>query len=91
MFFAYRQSERESVVEDARSSEGKSPRERMAMFIDLLETLDVIWRNLTPQERDRRIEIGRQLDPLPDPWWKNLRAEAQPETLCDNSSGSSRT
>jgi hypothetical protein len=86
VFFAYRQSERESVVEDARSSEGKSPQERMAMFIDLLETVDVIWRNLTPQERARRIAIAEQLDPMPDPWWKNLRLEAQPKPLCDTSS-----
>jgi hypothetical protein len=79
-------TERESVIEAARAMEGKSPRERMAMFIDLLETVDVIWRNLTPEERRRRIEIARQLDPAPDPWWKNLRPEAQPEPPCDSSS-----
>ena len=81
----YRPSERESIIEDARGSDGKSPRERAAMFIDLLETVDVIWRNLTPEERRRRIKIARQLDPAPDPWWKNLRPEAQPQP-CDSSS-----
>jgi hypothetical protein len=77
-------SERESVVEAARSCEGKSPRQRMAMFIDLLETVDVIWRNLTPEERRRRMEISRQLDPAPEPWWKNLRPEAQPRPPCES-------
>jgi hypothetical protein len=60
--FPYHQSDRETVIEDARSSEGKSPRQRMAMFIDLLETIDVIWGNLTPEERRRRMEMSRQLD-----------------------------
>jgi len=59
-------SERESVIEAARAMEGKSPRERMAMFIDLLETVDVVWRKLTPEERRRRIEIARRLDPAPN-------------------------
>jgi hypothetical protein len=86
MGFPYRRSERESIVEDARSSEGKSPRERAAMFIDLLETLDVLWRDFTPEERRRRVDIARQLDPPPDPWWKNLRPEAQPSLPCDSSS-----
>ena len=79
-------SERDSVFEAARACRGKSPRERMAMFIDLLETVDVIWQNLSPEERRRRMEIARQLDPAPEPWWKNLRPEAQPGQACDNSS-----
>jgi len=79
-------SERESVIEAARSMEGKSPRQRMAMFIDLLETVDAVWRNLTPEERRRRLEIARRLDPAPDPWWKNLRPEAQPKPPCESSS-----
>jgi hypothetical protein len=79
-------SERESVIEAARSSQGKSPRQRMAMFVDLLETVDIIWRDLTPKERRRRVAIARQLDPAPEPWWKNLRPEAQPRPTCDSSS-----
>jgi hypothetical protein len=76
-------SERESVIEAARSSEGKSPKQRVAMFIDLLETVDVLWRDLSPEERRRRLDIARQLDPKPEPWWKNLRPEAQPKPPCD--------
>jgi hypothetical protein len=82
----FQQSEIESIKNDARSSEGKSPRERMAMFADLLETIDVIWRNLTPQERRRRLWINDQLNRRPEPWWKNIRPEALEEASCDNSS-----
>jgi len=77
-------SERESVIEASRSSEGKSPRQRMAMFADLLETVDVFWRDLSMEERQRRLDVSRQLDPKPEPWWKNLRPEAQPKSPCDS-------
>jgi len=77
-------SERDSIIAAARSCEGKSPRERMEMFVDLLETLDVVWATLSPDERRRRIEINRQLEPAPDPWWKNLRPSAQPKLPCES-------
>ena len=54
------------------------------MFMDLLETLDVVWATLSPDERRRRIEINRQLEPAPDPWWKNHRPSAQPKLPCES-------
>jgi len=54
------------------------------MFMDLLETLDVVWATLSPDERRRRIEINRQLEPAPDPWWENLRPSAQPKLPCES-------
>ena len=74
----------ESIKNDARSSEGKTPRERMVMFADLLETVDVIWRNLTPADRRRRLSIADQLNRRPEPWWKNIRPEAIEVSPCDS-------
>jgi hypothetical protein len=82
-----RQDERQTIIADAASSEGKSPMERMAMFIDLLAMVDCIWEHLPNEERRRRMAIADQLHRRPDPWWKNLRAEAQPDFSCKNSSG----
>lgn len=44
----FKRTERESIIADAQSSEGKSPEERMAMFADLLATADAIWSHLSP-------------------------------------------
>jgi hypothetical protein len=79
-------SERETTIADAASSEGKSPSERMQMFFDLLTTVDAIWSHLPPEERRRRMQIAEQLDPRPEPWWKNLRPEAIPNESCSTSS-----
>jgi hypothetical protein len=68
-----------SIARDAYSSEGKSPRERVEMLVDLLATADVLQAQLTAAERARRAKIAVRLDPRPDPWWKNFRAE----TLAD--------
>jgi hypothetical protein len=83
---SFRQSDREAIEKDAFSSEGKSPQERMAMFADLMATVDAIVDSLPPAERRRRFWIAEQLDPRPDPWWKNFRAEALAEYQCPNSS-----
>lgn len=80
----FSQSERDAIIADARSSEGKSPAERMAMFADLLATVDVLWANLSEEERRRRMRIADQLDPRPEPWWKNLRPEGLPERPCES-------
>ena len=79
-------TERDSIIADAASSEGKSPRERMEMFADLLLTVDAIWAHLSPAERRRRMEIADQLHHRPDPWWKNLRPESLPPNPCNTSS-----
>jgi hypothetical protein len=73
------------IIADAASSVGKSPAERMQMFADLLRTFDAIWSHLTPEERQRRMRIADEIHRRPEPWWKNLRAEAIPDSPCRNS------
>ena len=82
----FRQSDREAIERDALSSEGKSPEERMALFVDLMKTVEAILATLPPEERQRRRQIDEHLDPRPDPWWKNFRAEALAEYQCRTSS-----
>jgi len=79
-------SEFEAIKRDAASSEGKTPEQRMAMFVDLLRTVAAIWDNLPAKERRRRMWITDQLNRRPDPWWKNFRDEALAEYQCNNSS-----
>ena len=69
---------RETTISDAASSIGRTPEERMAMFADLLATVDAVWRHLSPEERRRRMRIADQLQRRPDPWWKNIRPNAIP-------------
>jgi hypothetical protein len=78
----FAQSELEATKRDAESSEGKSAEERIAMFIDLMNTVEAIQGNFSPQERERRRLIAVQLDPRPDPWWRNFRKEALAEYQC---------
>ena len=70
-------SERETTIADAQSSIGKSAEERAAQFTGLLETMESMLNHLTPEERKRRREAARYLDPRPEPWWKNLRISAR--------------
>ena len=82
----FRQTDRESIERDALSSVGKSPEERMAMLVDLMKAVSAITAMLSPEERERRQRIADALDPRPDPWWKNFRAEALAEYECRTSS-----
>ena len=82
----FHQSERKTTIRDAQASIGKSPSERMAAFVDVMSTVESILKQLPPEERARRATIGRLLDPLPDPWWKNFRPEAMAEYRCAASS-----
>jgi len=75
----FAQSEFEATKRDAFSSEGKTPDERIAMFLDLMKAIEAIQAHLTPEERARRQRIADQLDPRPDPWWRNFRKEALAE------------
>ncbi len=75
----FAQSESEAVRRDAHSSEGKSAAERTAMFLDLMETVDAIQSQFSAGERARRMRVEDQLDPRPDPWWRNFRKEALQE------------
>jgi hypothetical protein len=82
----YSQSEFETTRRDAYSSEGKSPEERTAMFERLMEAVEAFRAHLPPEERVRRRQIADQLQPRPDPWWRNFRREALAEYECQTSS-----
>ena len=81
------EGELETIARDAYSSLGKSPAERAAMFLDLMQTASLILEALTPDERRRRLEIAAKLDPLPNPWWGNFRLDALAEYECSTSLG----
>jgi hypothetical protein len=73
------ESELEAIKRAARSSEGKTPEERIAMFIKLMEEAEKLQAHLTPEEREKRRRIAEQIDPRPEPWWRNFRKEALEE------------
>jgi hypothetical protein len=50
----YAQTELEAIKRDAYSSEGKTPEERIAIFIGLMEAVEALQAHLTPEERARR-------------------------------------
>jgi hypothetical protein len=70
--------ERDEVIEDARTSVGKTPEERWEMFCSIQRMVAAAWAGLSDDEVRRRLEIGERLDPRPDPWWVNVRPEALP-------------
>lgn len=82
----FAQSEFETTKRDAFSSEGKTPEERTAMFLRLMDAVEAFRAHLTPDERERRRRIAEQLDPRPEPWWRNFRKEALAEYECTTSS-----
>jgi hypothetical protein len=80
------QSEFETTKRDAYSTEGRTPQQRIAVFINLLETVEAIRSGLPLDERQRRKRIAEQLQPLPKPWWRRFRQEALDEFRCRVSS-----
>jgi hypothetical protein len=80
------QSEFETTRRDAWSTEGKSPEQRIATFIELLEAVEAIRSDIPLDERKRRKRIAEKLQPLPKPWWRNFRQEALDEFRCRTSS-----
>jgi hypothetical protein len=79
MINEFAQSEREAAIDDAASSERRTPEERMAMFADLLTMVDVTWATLSPSERRHRLWIAEQIDRRPEPWWRHVRPEGIPQ------------
>jgi hypothetical protein len=82
----FRRTESDSLEHDVHSCVARSPEARAIAFVDLMATMNHILQSLSPEERWRRFNIARELDPLPDPWWKNFRPEALAEYLCATSS-----
>jgi hypothetical protein len=80
------QSEFETTKRDAWSTESLTPQQRIATFIDLLNTVETIRSGLSLEERIRRKQIADKLQPLPKPWWRNFRQEALDEFRCRISS-----
>jgi hypothetical protein len=73
-----RRNDRESIAVDARHVIDMTPEERAAVFVGLERTMEAIVSQVPPEERRRRREASRLLDPRPTPWWKNLRRSAWP-------------
>ena len=73
-----RRSERDTIAADARHVMDLDPESRAAVFIGLERTMEAVLGHLSPEERRRRRVAARVLDPLPQPWWKNLRRSAWP-------------
>lgn len=71
-------TDRESIAADARHVVGMTPEERAIVFIGLERTMEAILADVSPEERLRRREASRLVDPRPTPWWKNLRRSAWP-------------
>jgi hypothetical protein len=75
-------SEPESTARDAAGSEGRTPTERISVFVDLLASVNELTSSLPVDERARRARIAFEIDPLPEPWWANYRREALAEFQC---------
>jgi hypothetical protein len=78
----YAQTEFEAIKRGAYSSEGKTPEERTAMFIGLMEAVEAIQSRFSEEERQRRMRIADHLGPRPEPWWRNIRKDALAEYQC---------
>jgi len=71
-------TERDTIATDARHVFGMPTAERAAVFIGLEQTLEAVLAHLPSAERIRRRDAARLLDPLPAPWWTNLRRSCWP-------------
>ena len=65
----------DEVIGDAETSVGRTPEERNAMFASIQRLVGSIWDQLSREEMRRRLQIAEELDPRPDPWWRNIRRE----------------
>lgn len=74
----HRRPDEDSIAFEARHLATLTPEERGAIFVDLERTMEAILADLPSDERTRRRELARELDPRPVPWWRNLRPSARP-------------
>jgi hypothetical protein len=70
--------EKDEVLEDAATSVGRTLEERWAMFSSIQRMVAATWEGLSEHEMRRRLRVGEELDPRPEPWWKNVRPEEIP-------------
>jgi hypothetical protein len=67
--------DRDEVIAEAETSVGRTPEERNAMFASIQRLVGSIWEQLSREEMRRRLRIAEELDPRPEPWWRNIRRE----------------
>jgi len=71
-------SDRDAIIEDAQTSLGRTIEERWAMFCSIQRLVAATWECLSEAEVRRKMQSDDQLDPRPDPWWKNIRPKGLP-------------
>lgn len=76
--FGLRGPDYDEVVADAETSLGRSLDERAEMFRSVQELVGAIWASFSEEEMLRRLRIGEELDPSPQPGWSRMRPEALP-------------
>lgn len=76
-------SDRDEIVAEAERFRGMGPAERMEIFKDILAMVSAAWASLPEEDRLRRLRIGDELDPRPEPWWKNVRKDAWDRRAAD--------
>jgi len=68
----------DETVSDAETSLGRTAEERSEMFLGLQALVAAIWAGLSEEEMLRRLKIADELEPRPEPWWRDVRPEALP-------------
>ena len=68
----------DETVSDAETSIGRTAEERTEMFLGLQALVAATWAGLSEEEMLRRLRISDELEPRPEPWWRDVRPEALP-------------
>ncbi len=71
----FREACEDEIVAEAETSVGRTPRERYEMFRLIQMLVGAIWASFDEREMRRRLRIAEELDPRPDPGWKDIRPE----------------
>jgi hypothetical protein len=70
----------DAIALEARYLAALTPAERGAIFAGLERTTEAILASLPAEERRRRRDVARSIDPRPTPWWRHLRVSARPSS-----------
>jgi hypothetical protein len=68
----------DETVSDAKTSLGRTVEERSRMFLGVQSLVAATWAGLSEEEMLRRLRISDELEPRPEPWWRDVRREALP-------------